>query len=421
MIDKKWETCVKCGLCRSVCPVFREEKKEQYVARGHITLVEEFLKGNIDFSSKKAKEYLGKCLLCTACVEACPNKAETDLAMIFARIKHTQEYGIPFYKRILSLVMKNRKTMDLSAKTVNLLHNILFVQHLETPRESISPRIGSKLIERKRLLLPVVGETFLERYPSHIEGKNGRIAVFPGCGVNYAYREIGDAFIRICKKLNIEVLIPKEQACCGGPLYFSGLIDTPVKLAKKNIDLFNALDVYFVVVIDPTCASTMKFEYERLFSYVEDGEYLEKAKRFSGLVISSEKYLHDHTPLKEMLKKTKIKERTVTYHDPCHLGRAQKVKQEPRALLSAISGVKFVEMKDADTCCGNAGSFSVDFRETSLKIGLKKAESIMETDADTVATGCCGCIMQIAEALHIKGRDDIKVKHTLEIIDEALK
>jgi glycolate oxidase iron-sulfur subunit len=421
MLDKKWETCVKCGLCRSVCPVFREEKKEQYVARGHITLIEEFLKGNIDFSTKKAHEYLGKCLLCTTCVEACPNKAETDLAMILARIKHTQEYNVPFYKRILSLVMKNRKVMDFAAKTGRLMHNILFVQHLNTSRKGMSPRIGLGLIERKRLLLPIADKTFLEQYPSHIEGKNGRIAVFPGCGVNYAYREIGDAFIRICKKLNIEILIPKEQACCGGPLYFSGLIDTPVELAKKNIDLFNALNIDFVIVIEPTCASTTKFEYERLFSYLQDKEYLEKAKELSKLIISSEKYLHDYTPLKEMLKKTKIKEKTITYHDPCHLGRAQKVKQEPRALLNAIDGVNFVEMKDADTCCGNAGSFSVDFRETSVKIALRKAESIIETNADTVVTGCCGCIMQIAEALHIKGRDDIKVKHTLEIIDEALK
>ncbi|MBR5998599.1 MAG: (Fe-S)-binding protein, partial [Deltaproteobacteria bacterium] len=109
----------------------------------------------------------------------------------------------------------------------------------------------------------------------------------------------------------------------------------------------------------------------------------------------------------------------VTWHDPCHL-RNIGVTAEPRALLRALPGIEFVEMPDADKCCGLGGTFSVYHYDLSLKIGAKKVNSIAATKAAAVATGCPGCMLQLQDSLNHAGLN-CRVCHSLELLDRALK
>ncbi len=421
-ISESWDSCVKCGICRSVCPVFKEEKSEPFVARGHITLIQELIKGNLNFSDKLSKEYLGKCLLCTTCVESCPNNAHTDLAVITARTFVNKIHGVPLYKKIMAQVMSQRKVLDLSVRMGNMFSSFMFKTVENVPRKGVNVRMKNPIVEKDRLLLPISKRTFLNKYPESINGKNSKkVAVFIGCAVNYSYTEVGDALINILKTLNIEVIIPKNQVCCGGPIYYAGMIDKAEKLAKKNIELFEKIEADAILIPEPTCATAIKVEYPRIFEYFSNNKYLEKAKKLSERVRDPSDYFYNDTDLINILKNKKLKkEHSVTYHDSCHLNRSLGIKQEPRELLKAIENLNFIEMKDADRCCGNGGTFSVDFRETSLKIGKRKAQNIINSTADTVVTGCSGCMMQIAEALNIEN-SKISVKHTIEVIDKALR
>ena len=108
----------------------------------------------------------------------------------------------------------------------------------------------------------------------------------------------------------------------------------------------------------------------------------------------------------------------VTYHDSCHLKRSLKVSKEQRELLKNTKGVEFVEMNDCDNCCGFGGSYSLLYPEISAPILEKKIQNIKESGADVVALDCPGCLMQIKGGLDARGIDDIKVKHTAEIIAE---
>ena len=108
----------------------------------------------------------------------------------------------------------------------------------------------------------------------------------------------------------------------------------------------------------------------------------------------------------------------VTYHDSCHLKRSLKVSKEQRELLKNIKGVEFVEMNDCDNCCGFGGSYSLLYPEISAPILEKKIQNIKESGANVVALDCPGCLMQIKGGLDARGIDDIKVKHTAEIIAE---
>ncbi|MGC8501764.1 (Fe-S)-binding protein [Desulfurella sp.] len=412
-LKKEWESCVKCGLCRSVCPVFKELRQEPFVARGHISLLSEFIKGNFDFDSEKSKDYLYKCLLCTSCVEACPNDSGTDTIVEIARRRIVELHGLPLYKKVMAKILLNRNLMDLSALSANLLSVFLFNKNTNTSRQSNSLKIKLPFVDKDRLLPPLAPKTFYHKYESY--GKNAKISIFPGCLINYTYVKIGDAFINILHKLNISYLIEKKASCCGAPIYFSGNFDDAKILAKRNIDLFYNQDIDYLVVLEPTCASMMKFDYPKLFMYFEDKEYTKKATEFAEKIIDPVKYLYDNTDIKDRLKDTGL---TVTYHDPCHLKRTQKVKNEPRDLIKHAA--KFKEMKEADRCCGNGGTFSIDYRDLSLKIASRKIDNILDSKAQALVTGCSACIMQLSEALHIAGHDEIKTLHTLELIDKSL-
>ena len=108
----------------------------------------------------------------------------------------------------------------------------------------------------------------------------------------------------------------------------------------------------------------------------------------------------------------------ITYHDSCHLKRSLRVSKEQRELLKNTKGVEFVEMNDCDNCCGFGGSYSLLYPEISAPILEKKIQNIKESGADVVALDCPGCLMQIKGGLDARGIDDIKVKHTAEIIAE---
>lgn len=130
-------------------------------------------------------------------------------------------------------------------------------------------------------------------------------------------------------------------------------------------------------------------------------------------------FLEDKGLTKLLKKHTKAAVlETVTYHDPCHL-RSKKITAQPRAFLKALPSVKYVEMVDADHCCGLGGTFSVHHYETSVDIGRMKAANIGATGASLVATACPGCILQLQDSIN-RGGFKANSVHLLELIASCL-
>jgi glycolate oxidase iron-sulfur subunit len=107
----------------------------------------------------------------------------------------------------------------------------------------------------------------------------------------------------------------------------------------------------------------------------------------------------------------------VTYHDPCHLGRSQGVREEPRNLLKRVPQLELVEMAGAEACCGGGAALPWEHPEVASGISRNKVQSIRETRATVVASGCPWCRRQIAENLDEKS---IRLLHPVELIAEAL-
>jgi len=108
-----------------------------------------------------------------------------------------------------------------------------------------------------------------------------------------------------------------------------------------------------------------------------------------------------------------------TYHDPCHLKRAQGVSREPRRLLELACPDSFAEMKQPDRCCGLGGTYGVTHREMSKKIRNRKVQNILDVQAGQVATGCPACMIQLQDGLHQEA-PKIRARHTIEVLAQAM-
>jgi Fe-S oxidoreductase len=168
-----------------------------------------------------------------------------------------------------------------------------------------------------------------------------------------------------------------------------------------------------LIFLCPTCASTAKREWPRLLS--QDSRLAQAANTLAAKVMDISEYLVKVVKISPPQGKVNCK---VTYHDPCHLVRDLKIKDEPRQLINSIPGVEMVEMKEPDSCCGFGGSFSLFYYDLSRKINDDKVKQIMETGADYVVTGCPGCMVHLADGIsHENGRQ--KPMHVIELLAKA--
>jgi glycolate oxidase iron-sulfur subunit len=192
-----------------------------------------------------------------------------------------------------------------------------------------------------------------------------------------------------------------------------GRQDLVLDQAKKNIAVFEAAGGEVVLTDCATCGSTLK-EYRALLA--DDPEWAERAAAFSRKVRDISEFLMS-VPLEKPRGRLEVR---VTYHDPCHLRRGQGVWQQPRALLKLIDGLEFVELPEADWCCGSAGSQLITHYETSRKVMQRKLDNLAASGAEVVASGCPGCQMQLLTGIRQAGLP-VEVAHPVELLDRAYR
>jgi glycolate oxidase iron-sulfur subunit len=217
--------------------------------------------------------------------------------------------------------------------------------------------------------------------------------------------------VRVLAQNGCTVITPKETTCCGMPAIGYGRRYDAIEAAKHNIGLFEKRKTEVIVTDCATCGSTLK-DYESMLA--EEPGWSERAAAFSRKVKDVSEFLGE-IPLKKPQGRLEMR---VTYHDPCHLRRAQGVWEAPRALMQKISGLDFVELKEADWCCGSAGSQLITHYKTSLKVLHRKIDNIKATGAQVIASGCPGCQMQLQvgtqrHSLHME------VTHPIALLDRA--
>jgi glycolate oxidase iron-sulfur subunit len=216
---------------------------------------------------------------------------------------------------------------------------------------------------------------------------------------------------RVMARNGADVDVPVRQQCCGALHVHAGMMDEARVLARQNIEAFAASGDDPIVVTAAGCGAALK-EYGYLLK--DDPDYAERARQFSARVRDITEYLCQH----ELVPPPKSIRRTVTYQEPCHLAHAQRISQQPRALLRAIPGLDLVEMKESSLCCGSAGIYNIIREEMANELGDRKALHAMETPATEVVTANPGCLMQVRASLRRNG-SAARVRHIADLLDEA--
>jgi glycolate oxidase iron-sulfur subunit len=403
------EQCVKCGACRAHCPVFGADRREGRVARGKVALAHSVITGEVGLEDKVLED-MSQCLLCGSCCAQCPNKVPTEEIVAAARRRIAEEKGLSTFGKGVAAVLGRPKLMNLLAKSGGVLSSLLFNKLPEN--SGLRLRFPVPYLEQDRTLPPITAKPFRERVPEIIRGdpQQPTVLFFTGCGINYMYPAVGEAFLKALKFLGVTVIIPKDQVCCGLPAVSAGATATVEKLADQNLAAFSRHTVDYIVTACASCNAGLGKVYAEMGE--EFGDL--SAKTMDVFVFLARHGLPEKLATLPKAA-TRIK---VTYHDPCHL-RTQGITREPRQILRALPQIDFVEMPEAGTCCGLGGTYSVYHYETSKKIGAKKAANIATSGAELVATDCPGCIMQLQDSInHTNGSQ--RSIHILELLDEAL-
>ena len=239
---------------------------------------------------------------------------------------------------------------------------------------------------------------------------NKTVTLFIQCLVDGIYPEAGEAMVKIFRKLGIDLICPTTQTCCGQPAFNAGYRREAGIAAKQFIDIFEAAEV--IVCPSGSCVTMVRHHYPQLFD--DDDPWLQRAKQVAAKTYELTEYLVDVLGVEDLGARYDGK---ITYHDSCHLLRNLRIQSQPRKLLSKVSGAEFIEMYDADRCCGFGGSFAVKYADISAAMVTDKVNNIIASGADTVVGCDMGCLMNIQGMLNRMG-SDIKIMHIAQILAE---
>lgn len=406
--------CVRCASCLNVCPVYTLVGGHVY---GHIyaggigAILTAFLHSMGDF--EKINEL---CIGCRKCTTVCPGKIEIPDLIEELRARAVKEKGLPFgVQALFENVIANRRLFHTLLRIGSVAQKPLqsgrFIRHLPLFLAGLT---------KDRSLPTVADKPLRDRIP-HITRKfekpTRRIAFFSGCSTDFVFPETGEAVYKVLQDLNMEVVFPENQSCCGKPMLGMGDRSASKRVAKQNIEAFEAANPDIILSACPTCTETWHDTFVNILS--DEPEWTARAERLALKVREFTSFVAEEYGNSGRLVETdgSIK---ITYHDSCHMKRGLNIYEQPRQLLNAASGYELVEMKDCDKCCGMAGAFGVKHVDLSMPILKQKINHIKDTEAEVVAVACPACMMQIQGGLD-KQLPNVKVKHVAEILAEQIK
>ena len=248
-----------------------------------------------------------------------------------------------------------------------------------------------------------------------VTGPKIKAYLFATCLVDQLYPDVGVSVVRLLRKLGVGVEFPRDQTCCGQPVFNSGFATEARTLGRRVISSLGpragGADVPYVVVPSGSCASMIRVFYPDLFR--DDPDTHRQAEELSTRVYEFSEFLV------KVLGVTDVGSRfpgSVTYHPSCHLLRELGVSQEPKTLLSNIEGADLVDLEEAETCCGFGGTFSVKYPHISEAMLADKVDNLEKTGAGTLVACDMGCLMNIGGALSRRGID-MKTMHLAQVLE----
>jgi glycolate oxidase iron-sulfur subunit len=455
--------CVHCGFCLPACPTYSLWGEEMDSPRGRIHLITQVLDGAE--LSTAAAEHFDRCLGCMACMTACPSGVQYDRLIEAARAwtddpehappvppeAHLHEVAgadgpdeatpaAPPAPAVPSAPVGNGRHRPFPDRAARAAIFAVFpyprrLRALTGPLRALQRTGLDRLVARSGLpakvsptlgaamnLAPQPGPPMPKgRLPERVTARGERRAVvgmLTGCVQSVFFPHVNLATARVLAAEGCDVVIPREQACCGALSLHSGRAGEAADFARAAIETFERAGVEAIVVNSAGCGSAMK-EYAALLA--DDPDWAERAAALSATVRDFSEFLAE---LYERAGGPVAVRHPVpavaAYHDACHLAHAQRITTAPRELLRGIPELELREIPEAGMCCGSAGVYNLLQPEAASELGQQKADSVLTTGAQLLISANPGCSLQIASALAARG-ETIAIAHTAEILDASIR
>ena len=408
------ESCVHCGFCLPVCPTYALWNEEMDSPRGRIYLIKLASEGAATINPQWVGHF-DSCLGCMACMTACPSGVDYGKLIEATRAQierhHRRSLGEKLHRRLLfaiftrpdrlrllrwPLLAYQKSGLQPLVRAVGLLK--LFPKRLQS-MEALMPKLAPN--EHVPEITPARGT------------KRRRVGLLLGCVQREFFPEVNAATARVLAAEGCEVVAPRDQPCCGALMVHAGEEDGALALARKTIEVFERAKVQTIVTNAAGCGSNVK-EYGHLLR--DDSNYADRAKAFAAKCKDITEVLSDLSP---RATRNPLRLR-VAFHDSCHLQHAQGIRAEPRQLLLNIPGIELSEIPEAAICCGSAGIYNLVQPGAASALGDRKAQLIVPLNAEVVATGNPGCLLQLQSSLVRQGHP-IPVVHTIQLLDASMR
>jgi heterodisulfide reductase subunit D len=355
------DSCVKCGSCVDVCPVYAQTQQLETTMGALYSNLKSFIRRAYGFQGilfgssespndvlKEYSEHSYLCTLCGRCKVVCPAFIDTKDVRMALRGFMVEKGEYP---QIIGRLAENL------AKD----HNIT-----GEPNEDRAMWV----------------ENLIDVPEHRYQKERAKVVYFVGCVASYfpMVQRIPQSFVQILDKAGIDfTILGGEEWCCGFPLIGAGMMGKANDLMDHNRKKIEEVNAEAVVFACPSCYHTWRERYKTDAELFHTTEFMVKLidegkVRFKGF------------------------NSRVTYHDPCDLGRSSEIYEEPRKILQGIPGLKVVELehnRENCTCCGGGGNLEMVAPELSAALAQEKIKEIQATGAETVITACQQCVRTI--------------------------
>ncbi len=410
--DKILRACVHCGFCTATCPTYVLLGDELDSPRGRIYLMREMLEKEKPPTAEVVK-HIDRCLSCLACMTTCPSGVNYMHLVDQARGRIERDYRRPLAERLL------RAMLARVLPEPQLFRASMILARLAKPIAKLLPDAGGpgspSLLRRIKAMLalaprslPPAGHAAGSVFPAQ-GAKRGRVALLQGCAQQVLAPRINQAAINLLTRHGIEVVLVKDEQCCGALTHHLGRDDDALKRARANVSAWSkeaesgGLDA--ILVTTSGCGTVIK-DYGYMLR--TDRDFAEPAARISALAKDITEYVHGLN-LRPSEQHGDI---VVAYHSACSLQHGQKITQLPKDLLSK-NGFVVKDVPESHLCCGSAGTYNILQPDIANRLRDRKVASIASVKPDMIAAGNIGCMVQIA------GGTSVPVVHTIELLDWA--
>lgn len=410
--------CMRCGFCLPACPTYlATNQDETHSPRGRIALMKAMRDGDVVWDGS-VEDAFDMCLGCRACEPACPAGVQYGVLIEETRVAVQQAKPISVTEKAIRKttfdgVFADQKKMAAGVKLVQF--------YQKSGLQKATRKIGflnlfPPFMKQMEAVLPAI-ESKQKREPV-LKPVTLKVAFFSGCLMDTLFQETNRKTIEMLEWLGAEVVLPKEQQCCGALHGHSGEMEKGMRNAKANLKAFDSDDFDYIVNNAGGCGAFLS-EYGKHLK--EDPQYAEKAAEFSHKTIDISTLfvkLGLNSKLKQM---GGAKESIVTYQDSCHLRNVNRVFLEPRSLLQDAPGFEYKELIDAGSCCGSAGIYNILQPEMAKRILDAKMKGVKEMQPAIVVTSNPGCLMQMQMGIQNEGLEkEMKAVHIVDFLYDVV-